>query len=585
MRWQRDVDNRLAGKHVLFHRATLSEENLQSFDEDGRVPPAILESIIQTSDPGKSQQKARSTYVPDNRETEAPVTADDGVDTSDSDAAFVLDNVGGMPSGQDISSEGRPARLRALGETLTPLPRPPVGLAQRAAAEAAAAAGRPPPQPTNNKLVISHTGRMEEDFHEPGTMIGACFHLFPHGVGGPMDTTRQRRLTFTRWARILMRRRDTRFRKSRTFVFCLAAIIFRREAISNVYLKLTGRVSRGVASTLAGITAEDLRDAAKEMEGGSSAVATLARRPAARKLIQTMHSVNSGASWTIFNKRALRLKAISMIMQLGQPFFWMTINPNDKTSPFVMKLAGVDLDVSSRLKEDLPSYVERLQKISDDPVASADFFHITIDAVMTALLRFGAKDGDGGVLGRVKAFVGMTEEQKRLTLHCHLLVWTVGYQDFSSLRETMDKTPGMYQDLATFLSRTIFSQVASPKDVAHAMRGDVEPTGTAEDHISPVQNPLERPATECIAIAPPSGCGSRPHCGSRPQQEHQVTNEDQYLADFHADLANITTKANTHACTFICHKHGHAKSCRYVRNSTLSRFWLALRRCCSLVYF
>ena len=83
----------------------------------------------------------------------------------------------------------------------------------------------------------------------------------------------------------------------------------------------------------------------------------------------------------------------------------MTINPNDKASPFVMKLAGVDLDVSSRLKEDLPSCVERLQTIAEDPVAAADFFHITIDAVMTALLRCKATDSDGGVLGRTKAFV------------------------------------------------------------------------------------------------------------------------------------------------------------------------------------
>ncbi|CAM9848471.1 unnamed protein product, partial [Pylaiella littoralis] len=115
-----------------------------------------------------------------------------------------------------------------------------------------------------------------------------------------------------------------------------------------------------------------------------------------------------------------------MIMQLGQPLFWMTINPADKNSPIVMMLAGVQLDVNSKLKSDLPDHVKRLQSIAGDPVASADFFHITIDAVLETLLRFGAKDGDGGVLGRIKAYVGMTEEQRRLTLHCHLLVWVYG---------------------------------------------------------------------------------------------------------------------------------------------------------------
>lgn len=151
----------------------------------------------------------------------------------------------------------------------------------------------------------------------------------------------------------------------------------------------------------------------------------------------------------------------------------------------------------------------------------------------------------------------MTEEQKRLTLHCHLLVWVVGYQDFSTLRETMDKTPGSYQELASFLSRTIFSQVASPEDVRHAMCGGDEPTGTEADHIPPLQNALERPATECIAKPPPSACWLT------PDDERDVVTEERYLAELHADLANITTKANTHSCTFTCHKHGHANSCRY----------------------
>ncbi len=69
---------------------------------------------------------------------------------------------------------------------------------------------------------------------------------------------------------------------------------------------------------------------------------------------QTMQSVNSHATWTVFNKRDLRMKVISMIMQLGQPLFWMIINPNDKSSPFVTKVGGIDLDVCTRLEDDIP---------------------------------------------------------------------------------------------------------------------------------------------------------------------------------------------------------------------------------------
>ncbi|CAM9359253.1 unnamed protein product, partial [Pylaiella littoralis] len=115
----------------------------------------------------------------------------------------------------------------------------------------------------------------------------------------------------------------------------------------------------------------------------------------------------------------------------------------------------------------------------------------------------------------------MTEEQRRLTLHCHLLVWVYGFNDFASLRDQMDETPGSYEELAMFLSRTIFSQIASEEDVRHALLGDPEPT-------SP---------------------------GTTPQPR---VPQDPYIRSLHKDLADITRTANTHTCTFTCHKHGHA---------------------------
>ncbi|CAN0541052.1 unnamed protein product, partial [Laminaria digitata] len=193
--------------------------------------------------------------------------------------------------------------------------------------------------------------------------------------------------------------------------------------------------------------------------------------------------------------------------------------------------------------------------IAADPVASADFFHIMIEAVLKTLLRFGAKDGDGGVLGRIKAYVGMTEEQRRLTLHCHLLVWVFGFNDFSSLRDLMDKTPGSYQNLSCFLSRTVFSQVASDEDVRHTMQGGPEPTG-AESSPSRPSEPLERLAKEYITVPPPSACFPPPGV------ERDVATEGNYLLHFHSELADITRTANMHACTFTCNKHGHVDTCR-----------------------
>ncbi|CAM9620603.1 unnamed protein product [Ectocarpus fasciculatus] len=123
----------------------------------------------------------------------------------------------------------------------------------------------------------------------------------------------------------------------------------------------------------------------------------------------------------------------------------------------------------------------------------------------------------------------MTEEQRRLTLHCHLLVWVYGFNDFGTLRDFMDKTPDSYQELACFL-----------KD------------GTPP----PSRDPLKRPATETIAMPPPSACFPPPGV------ERDVAADEQYLGLLRAEAAEITKAANMHQCTYTCHKHGHANSCR-----------------------
>ena len=82
-----------------------------------------------------------------------------------------------------------------------------------------------------------------------------------------------------------------------------------------------------------------------------------------------------------------------------------------------------DIDLSSACHEEMPDQVTSLRTAADNLVASAIIFHETTQAVSNHVLRLGAPDGDGGVLGIVRLNIGITEEQLRLTLHAHRLVW------------------------------------------------------------------------------------------------------------------------------------------------------------------
>eukprot|EP00903_Cladosiphon_okamuranus_P018114 g16669.t1 len=483
-----DKDNQLAGVHELAREGHFSEENLRTYAEDGTIPIAIFDALVPVTDKNITVANARVTHAHGIREPESSAnnSTDDeegdsdardkqgsGAEDGDSDARvpppFLVETSAVMQTGEHLakSADFKPSHLRTLEATMK-----------------------------------------ETDFFDWRLFAEAYPNLFPHAVGGHMDD-RRREVSFNEWAQICLRQRDARFRESKTFLFCVCALIFRREAIKNARWKLTGRVSSRAAEMLASITPEDLAAAAKEMEEGSGAWSVLANRSAVRALIASMESVHSGASWTIHHKRFVRMIAISYIIQMGQPLWWLTVSPADVNTPIVLEMAGVKLDVTSRLKAAYPDYAKRLQLVAANHVASAFFYHAVTEAVLKCLLRFGAKDGDGGLLGRVKGYVGMTEEQRRLMLHCHLLVWVDGYTDFSSFRVLLDKTPEKCNELAHFLERVIFNQVASLADVNVALHGhslgDVSHDPADTEAAVETLDPAIIDARRRIAESPPSG--------------------------------------------------------------------------------
>ena len=426
-----DKNNRLVGVHDLVREAHESDENLNTYFEDGSIPKAIRDALFPVADRGNVVANSHSTHAHGNLEPETAASCegmDSNADGGDSETESQREEEQGvaphpcvistravMQTGEDLARSDalKSTRLGILRETMSERSAGVVSdnavtasLARQRNAEQAARAGRTPPVLPANALVVTHTGQLLEDFYDNRLFPGAFPDLFPHACGGHLDE-RRRSITFDDFCRITMLQRDDRFRRHKSYLFCLCAMLFKREAIKNARFKLSGRVSSRTASLLASITPEDLAAAAKEMEQGTGTWSVLSNRPAVRELITSMQSVHAGTDWSIYNKKTTRMIAISFNVQCGQPFWWLTFSPSDNNSPIVLKMAGIDVDVTSRLKADYPDYVKRLQVVASDHVASAFFYHSVTDAVFRCLLRFGAKDSDGGVLGRVKVSHGL----------------------------------------------------------------------------------------------------------------------------------------------------------------------------------
>ncbi|CRG92819.1 hypothetical protein PISL3812_09888 [Talaromyces islandicus] len=70
--------------------------------------------------------------------------------------------------------------------------------------------------------------------------------------------------------------------------------------------------------------------------------------------------------------------------------------------------------------------------VTSNPVAVAEFFHHTCDAVLDGLLASGR--GGTGILGDVSNHYGVVDTNGRGMLHLHAIVWLRGNLAFSALR-------------------------------------------------------------------------------------------------------------------------------------------------------
>ena len=106
-----------------------------------------------------------------------------------------------------------------------------------------------------------------------------------------------------------------------------------------------------------------------------------------------------------------------MLSYRGTPTWFITFAPADARHPLAMYFVGDKLDWGyDRLTKN-----EQFRRIATNPVAAARFFHLMVETFINAILRAG--QSKPGIFGRVSDYFGTVEQQGRLTLHIHLLLW------------------------------------------------------------------------------------------------------------------------------------------------------------------
>ena len=292
--------------------------------------------------------------------------------------------------------------------------------------------------------------------------------LFPYGIGGFEHGERPSALSMKRQAKHFFSLSDRRFQEHYSFMFTVFNILQRREILLRTSLKTKRQDFDSVAASFGSVSSEAVHLVAERVARGDTQTCNSDEERKVLRLMKEVRAITSSVPGSASSKVKMRNEIRGMILELGLPSFFITINPADVYNPIVKFLAGGQVDLDDLMHDQVPNYWEQSVLVARNPVVAARFFNLYLKAFIRTVLGFDPSSCPNlseGILGVVKGYYGCVEAQGRGTLHCHMLVWVEGGLNPDEIKRRLgDDLGGDFgRRLLEYLEDTIASSI--PDDV------------------------------------------------------------------------------------------------------------------------
>jgi hypothetical protein len=387
--------------HIDYRDLDIAYDNLASYPESG--PPVVV--------------TYRSAVVNKNPESVSAFDNDkeEGVDSGP--CPFVVNGITGE-------------KLDTMG---------PKALAARAAAHLR--------QDDGKILAIGHAEKPVSMYDNPQLYPMMFPWLFPYGLGGIgcVDDDDVRMSDMMHKRKLLMYH-DKRFQMDAHFPL----IAFNQEQIKNSttggYLLTERRDFDDIAERLMNIDVGVLEDLSRRLERGDRVKPVTDEERACYALISDLDHVGGHVQGSITSKKFLRNEIWSLVSYVGAPSWFITFAPADSKHPLCLYYA----DTKETFSPDIRPGNECYRLIANNPVASARFFHFMVRMFIKHVL--GVDQDHPGLYGDTAAYYGTVEQQGRLTLHLHLLLWILGSLTPQEIRDKiMDVNSDFQKKMVEYL--------------------------------------------------------------------------------------------------------------------------------------
>ena len=385
-------------------------------------------------------------------------------------------------------------------------------------------------------LAIGHSEQPESIWHNPQLYPQMFPWLFPYGLGGIGTIKGISDKIHKKW---LLMYHDKRFQIDHDFPF----IAFSHEQIKTTstqcFLLAEKKIFDDIKHRILNINKAVLTNIMERMSKEEFVKPQNKEEEDCFQLMKDVDHVAGPVKGSNTSKKWMRNEIWSLIYHRGAPFWYITISPADIKHPLCIYYAGKNVKFNAEI---LP-YDEHLRLICSNPVAGARFFDFMVNSFIADILGVDAKHK--GIYGDVPAYYGTVEQQGRLTLHLHMLIWLKGNLTAQEMRERiLDPNSDWKKHLISWLESCHIGEFM---------------TGTKDEVVNNVaehaKNESYKDPTETLPHAPPQIC-SLAHTNNAECQK--CNNLNNWWKNFENTVDDLISKSNIHNCERGSNKDGSA---------------------------
>jgi Helitron helicase-like domain at N-terminus/PIF1-like helicase len=466
--------------HIDYSDVIISKNNMQSYDDDD-IPVPYTFQLTESSNDTLTQ----------------PVTVvEDDYGTATGECPFRVHGI----TGSELPIENK-SRLTALAMEHLRQERP--------------------------VLAIRSRRNIETIWNNPQLYPMAFPWLFPYGLGGIGNNRGHAQVPDHVRLKQLLLYHDKRFQVDPEFPL----VAFSHRQIKNCsigsYLLAQRDHFDEIAEKIMTIDPKIIEKIAENMKSGVSVKPTTDAEKECYNLINNLDHIACHVEGSATNRKYMRKEIWSLLCHLGAPSWYITFAPADIKHPLCIYFASRNGEVRERIG--LPELNVKL--VTSNPVASARFFDVMVKSFLKHVVR---EDGEqDGLFGRTSGYYGSVEQQGRLTLHLHLLLWIKNSPSPKQIRERLiNDVQDFQQRMIQYLEdRHIGEFMTGPLAEVHEKLTLKKSEGRWEDPSTFVPEVPHRPC--------PSGlCKNCKNCRA----------DYNWYCEFMNDVDDVVYHSNQHDC-------------------------------------